>query len=148
MTYDPKTATINKLNEIGYKIFLDRYAVKDRRKGAIKVGNTVVVCTNLATSQREVGVVRHDRVEHGRAQVGLGDHLPPTLHAQLGAQGLALWRLRFSFVCHSAPPRPWTAAPNRSRMAALVQRLRCAAWILTAALCGQPPRSGVVSVPW
>ncbi len=57
MAYDPKTTTVNRLNEIGYKIFLDRYAVKDRRKGAIALGDTVVVCTNLATSQREVGVV-------------------------------------------------------------------------------------------
>lgn len=57
MQYDPKTTTVNKLGEIGYKIFLDRYAVKNRRKGAIKVGDTVVVCTNLNTSQREVGVV-------------------------------------------------------------------------------------------
>ncbi|MCA9388723.1 adenosylcobalamin-dependent ribonucleoside-diphosphate reductase [Candidatus Berkelbacteria bacterium] len=55
--YDPQTATVNKLNEIGYKIFLDRYAVKDRTKGAIKKGDTVVVCTNLETSQREIGTV-------------------------------------------------------------------------------------------
>src|SRR3989338_8502077 len=57
MTYDPQTATTNRLNEIGYKIFLDRYAVKDRTKGGITVGDTVVVCTNLETSQREIGVV-------------------------------------------------------------------------------------------
>lgn len=57
MTYDPKTATTNALNEIGYKIFLDRYAVKDRTKGAIVVGDTVVVNTNLETGQREIGTV-------------------------------------------------------------------------------------------
>ncbi|MBI4022896.1 adenosylcobalamin-dependent ribonucleoside-diphosphate reductase [Candidatus Berkelbacteria bacterium] len=55
--YDPKTATVNALNEIGYKIFLDRYATKDRRKGAMEVGDTVVVCTNLETSQREIGTI-------------------------------------------------------------------------------------------
>ncbi len=63
-TYDPKTATVNPLGEIGYKIFLDRYAVKDRRKGAIAVGDTVVVCTNLETSQREIGTVTKIRGEN------------------------------------------------------------------------------------
>lgn len=56
-SYDPQTATVNKLNEIGYKIFLDRYAVKDRTKGAIKKGDVVVVNTNLETGQREIGTV-------------------------------------------------------------------------------------------
>lgn len=55
--YDPKTAVVNQLNEIGYKIFLDRYAVKDGKKETLAVGDTVVVCVNLETSQREIGVV-------------------------------------------------------------------------------------------
>ncbi|MBI4032394.1 adenosylcobalamin-dependent ribonucleoside-diphosphate reductase [Candidatus Berkelbacteria bacterium] len=57
MGYDPQTATVNALSEIGYKIFLDRYAVKDGTKSSLKVGDTVVVCTNLETRQTEVGVV-------------------------------------------------------------------------------------------
>lgn len=101
--YDPKTATINKLNEIGYKIFLDRYAVKNRRKGAIKVGDTVVVCTNLETSQREVGVVTNiegDQITvklrvDGSEVVRTDEHIdlpdevdPATMHARL-AKGMA-----------------------------------------------------------
>ncbi|MGI6103019.1 MAG: adenosylcobalamin-dependent ribonucleoside-diphosphate reductase [Patescibacteria group bacterium] len=56
-TYDPKTATVNALSEIGYKIFLDRYAVKDGKKETLAVDNTVVVNTDLETGQREIGVV-------------------------------------------------------------------------------------------
>lgn len=55
--YDPATTTVNKLNEIGYKIFLDRYALKDGKKDSLKIGDVVVVCTNLETSQREIGIV-------------------------------------------------------------------------------------------
>ena len=57
VAYDPATATTNKLNEIGYKIFLDWYALKDGKKDSLKVGDVVVVCTNLETSQREIGTV-------------------------------------------------------------------------------------------
>ncbi len=46
----------NQLNEIGEKIFLDRYAYKDGTKKSLKVGDTVIVCTNLETGQREIGV--------------------------------------------------------------------------------------------
>lgn len=55
--YDPQTTTINKLSEIGYKIFLDRYALKDGSKESLAVGDTVMVCTDLKTGQREVGTV-------------------------------------------------------------------------------------------
>ncbi len=55
--YDPATATVNKLNEIGYKIFLDRYALKDGKKDSLKIGDTVIVCTDVETSQREIGTV-------------------------------------------------------------------------------------------
>jgi ribonucleoside-diphosphate reductase alpha chain len=57
VAYDPATTTVNKLNEIGYKIFLDRYALKDGKKDSLKIGDVVVVCTNLETSQREIGTV-------------------------------------------------------------------------------------------
>ncbi|MGE5393025.1 MAG: adenosylcobalamin-dependent ribonucleoside-diphosphate reductase [Candidatus Saccharibacteria bacterium] len=49
--------TKNALSELGEKIFLDRYAVKDAKKETLQVGDTVVVCTNLKTGQREIGTV-------------------------------------------------------------------------------------------
>lgn len=48
----------NSLSPIGEKIFLDRYALKDGTKQGIKMGNTVVVNTDLKTGRREIGVVK------------------------------------------------------------------------------------------
>ena len=48
---------INALSELGEKIFLDRYAIKDAKKESLAVGDTVVVCVNLKTGQREIGTV-------------------------------------------------------------------------------------------
>lgn len=71
--YDPQTATKNKLSEIGYKIFLDRYALKDGTKKTLKVGDIVVVCVNLATSQREIGTVT--KIKNNQVSVKLrADH--------------------------------------------------------------------------
>ncbi len=47
----------NPLNDFGLKIFLDRYAQKDTTKATLIAGDTVVVCTNQKTRQREVGNV-------------------------------------------------------------------------------------------
>ncbi len=47
----------NTLNDLGYKIFLDRYAVKDMTRSTLKVGDRVIVLVNPATGQREVGTV-------------------------------------------------------------------------------------------
>ncbi len=47
----------NKLNPLGEKIFLDRYALKDGKKKSVTVGDTVVVAVNLETGQREIGSV-------------------------------------------------------------------------------------------
>ncbi len=52
-----QTRTKNALSELGEKIFLDRYAIKDAKKETLAVGDTVVVCVNLKTGQREIGVV-------------------------------------------------------------------------------------------
>src|ERR1041385_3909524 len=52
-----QTRTKNALAELGEKIFLDRYAIKDAKKETLAVGDTVVVCVNLKTGQREIGVV-------------------------------------------------------------------------------------------
>ena len=68
-TYDPKTATVNALNEIGYKIFLDRYAVKDGKKETLAVNDLVVVNTDLETGQREIGVIT--AIEHKQVTVKL-----------------------------------------------------------------------------
>lgn len=48
----------NPLNEFGEKIFLDRYAMKDTKKETLTVGDTVVVCVNQKTRQREIGIVK------------------------------------------------------------------------------------------
>lgn len=52
----PQTAT-STLHELGYKIFLDRYAQKDMTRASLAVGDTVIVVVNEATGQREIGTV-------------------------------------------------------------------------------------------
>ncbi len=47
----------NALHELGYKIFLDRYAQKDMTRESLAVGDTVIVVVNAATGQREIGKV-------------------------------------------------------------------------------------------
>src|SRR5690348_16998468 len=60
-----QTRTKNALAELGEKIFLDRYAIKDAKKETLAAGDVVVVCVNLKTGQREIGVVeRLDRDAH------------------------------------------------------------------------------------
>ena len=55
----PAAADRNALHELGYKIFLDRYALKDMTRATLAVGDTVIVVVNPKTGQREVGVVEH-----------------------------------------------------------------------------------------
>ncbi len=45
----------SQLHELGYKIFLDRYAQKDMTRGSLRVGDTVIVVVNAKTGQREIG---------------------------------------------------------------------------------------------
>ena len=45
----------NALHELGYKIFLDRYAQKDMKRTTLAVGDTVIVVVNSETGQREIG---------------------------------------------------------------------------------------------
>ena len=47
----------NQLTELGQKIFLDRYALKDMSKRTLSTGDMVIVCTDAKTGQREIGVV-------------------------------------------------------------------------------------------
>src|SRR3990167_691099 len=47
----------NPLSDLGEKIFLDRYAVKDQDRKDIRPGDKVIVCVDTKTGQREVGHV-------------------------------------------------------------------------------------------
>ncbi len=47
----------NQLTELGQKIFLDRYALKDMTKRTLATGDMVIVCTDAKSGQREIGVV-------------------------------------------------------------------------------------------
>ncbi len=47
----------NALHELGYKIFLDRYALKDMTRQTLAVGDTVIVVVDSKTGQREVGEI-------------------------------------------------------------------------------------------
>jgi ribonucleoside-diphosphate reductase alpha chain len=59
------------LNELGEKIFLDRYALKDMTKRSLAVGDTVIVCVNQKTRQREIGTVLS--LNKGQVKVELRD---------------------------------------------------------------------------
>ena len=60
-----------RLNELGEKIFLDRYALKDMTKRSLAAGDTVIVCVNQKTRQREIGRVLS--IQKGRVTVELRD---------------------------------------------------------------------------
>lgn len=48
----------NQLHDLGYKIFLDRYAQKDMTRATLRIGDLVIVVVNTATGQREIGTIR------------------------------------------------------------------------------------------
>jgi ribonucleotide reductase alpha subunit/predicted RNA-binding Zn-ribbon protein involved in translation (DUF1610 family) len=52
-----KVTQANALHELGYKIFLDRYAQKDMTRKTLAVGDTVIVVIDSKTGQREIGTV-------------------------------------------------------------------------------------------
>lgn len=64
-----QTRTVNALSELGEKIFLDRYAVKDVKRDTLGVGDTVVVIVNPKTGQREIGIV--ESVNQEKREVGV-----------------------------------------------------------------------------
>jgi ribonucleoside-diphosphate reductase alpha chain len=68
-----QTRKVNSLAELGEKIFLDRYAIKDAKKETLAVGDTVVVCVNLKTGQREIGTVEKIDRENKEVAVRLRD---------------------------------------------------------------------------
>ncbi len=68
-----QTRTTNSLSELGEKIFLDRYAVKDIKRETLAVGDTVVVLVNPKTGQREIGVVDNINFETREVTVKMRD---------------------------------------------------------------------------
>ena len=61
--------TKNGLSELGEKIFLDRYAVKDVKRETLAVGDTVVVLVNPKTGQREIGTI--ENIDFGTKEVSV-----------------------------------------------------------------------------
>lgn len=59
------------LNDLGYKIFLDRYAIKDTKRETLQVGDLVLIKTDDNTGQKEVGFV--EDIKEGKALVNLID---------------------------------------------------------------------------
>ncbi len=57
MVQPAKSKQRNQLHELGYKIFLDRYAQKDMTRATLAVGDTVIVVVDPTTGQREIGKV-------------------------------------------------------------------------------------------
>jgi ribonucleoside-diphosphate reductase alpha chain len=57
MVQSKTTSPKNVLHELGYKIFLDRYAQKDMTRATLAVGDTVIVVVDAKTGQREIGKV-------------------------------------------------------------------------------------------
>lgn len=64
---------INALSELGEKIFLDRYAVKDVKRETLAVGDTVVVLVNAKTGQREIGIIESLNTEIREVEVRMRD---------------------------------------------------------------------------
>lgn len=71
LSTDVDNSSHNFLSPLGEKIFLDRYALKDGSKQSLAVGDTVIVCVDLKTGQREIGTVRS--LSNGIATIELRD---------------------------------------------------------------------------
>ena len=61
----------NTLHDLGYKIFLDRYAQKDMTRKTLGVDDTVIVVVDSETGQREIGTVTE--MKHSQVTVELLD---------------------------------------------------------------------------
>lgn len=68
-----QTRKVNALSELGEKIFLDRYAVKDVKRDTLSVGDTVVVLVNPKTGQREIGTIEKINLETREVTVKMRD---------------------------------------------------------------------------
>ncbi len=63
----------NALHQLGYKIFLDRYALKDMKRETLAVGDTVIVVVDPQTGQREIGTVKAINLPEVEIDLVLGD---------------------------------------------------------------------------
>jgi len=63
----------NALHQLGYKIFLDRYAQKDMTRASLAVNDTVIVVVDAQTGQREIGTVTAIDLPTVRVQLLDGD---------------------------------------------------------------------------
>ncbi|MEL6527905.1 MAG: ribonucleoside-diphosphate reductase, adenosylcobalamin-dependent, partial [Chloroflexota bacterium] len=63
----------NELHDLGYKIFLDRYAQKDMTRETLSVGDTVIVVVDGSTGQREVGTVTAINLPNVTIKLKAGD---------------------------------------------------------------------------
>lgn len=70
-----QTRTKNALSELGEKIFLDRYAVKDVKRETLAIGDVAVVLVNPKTGQREIGIIETLDFEKREAGVRMRDGL-------------------------------------------------------------------------
>src|SRR5262244_1896484 len=61
----------NQLTELGQKIFLDRYALKDMSKRTLAPSDLVIVCVDAKTGQREIGTV----IEMDETSAGGGERV-------------------------------------------------------------------------
>ncbi|MBL8029842.1 MAG: adenosylcobalamin-dependent ribonucleoside-diphosphate reductase [Candidatus Doudnabacteria bacterium] len=68
-----QTRTKNALSELGEKIFLDRYAVKDVKRTTLAVGDLAVVLVNPKTGQREIGIIENLDLEKKEVDVRMRD---------------------------------------------------------------------------
>jgi ribonucleoside-diphosphate reductase alpha chain len=63
----------NALHDLGYKIFLDRYAQKDMTRSTLRVGDRVIVVVNAKTGQREIGTIKAIDLPTVRVELLHGD---------------------------------------------------------------------------
>ena len=63
----------NLLSPLGYKIFLDRFSQKDLSRETLSEGNTVLVCTDKQSGNREIGKVESINVIENVVKVSLFD---------------------------------------------------------------------------
>lgn len=69
----PAETKKNPLHDLGYKIFLDRYAQKDMTRATLAEGDTVIVVVDPRTGQREVGTITRFDLPHVTVELKAGD---------------------------------------------------------------------------
>jgi ribonucleoside-diphosphate reductase alpha chain len=69
----PAETQKNALHDLGYKIFLDRYAQKDMTRATLAEGDTVIVVVDPRTGQREVGTITRLDLPQVAVELKAGD---------------------------------------------------------------------------